>query len=101
MILVPDVIGLYVPPLVCSSPLALTLTLLCLVLLQSFIILFGGIIAPTLQLKLGLGGQSYKDFIESVHLPSQVRKGGAGLCFLLLNVLDVFLICLSVHDYNI
>nr|KJB19620.1 hypothetical protein B456_003G111300 [Gossypium raimondii] len=36
------------------------------------IILFGGLIAPTLELKLGLGGTTYADFISSMHLPMQL-----------------------------
>ncbi|XWS37002.1 hypothetical protein CRYUN_Cryun19dG0006100 [Craigia yunnanensis] len=38
------------------------------------IILFGGLLAPTLELKLGLGGTSYADFIRSVHLPMQLSQ---------------------------
>lgn len=38
------------------------------------IILFGGLLAPMLELKLGLGGTSYKDFIRSVHLPPQLSE---------------------------
>ncbi|KAK8690600.1 hypothetical protein V6N13_074132 [Hibiscus sabdariffa] len=38
------------------------------------IILFGGLIAPTLELKLGLGGTSYADFINSMHLPMQLSE---------------------------
>ncbi|XP_078438164.1 protein ORANGE, chloroplastic-like [Wolffia australiana] len=38
------------------------------------IILFGGLIAPSLELKLGLGGTSYADFISSVHLPMQLSE---------------------------
>ncbi|KAF9680858.1 hypothetical protein SADUNF_Sadunf06G0165300 [Salix dunnii] len=38
----------------------------------SGIILFGGLIAPTLELKLGIGGTSYEDFIRSMHLPLQL-----------------------------
>ncbi|TXG54513.1 hypothetical protein EZV62_019769 [Acer yangbiense] len=36
------------------------------------IIIFGGLLAPTLELKLGIGGTSYEDFIRSVHLPMQL-----------------------------
>ncbi|KAK1261457.1 hypothetical protein QJS04_geneDACA008672 [Acorus gramineus] len=36
------------------------------------IIIFGGLLAPTLELKLGLGGTSYEDFIRSMHLPMQL-----------------------------
>ncbi|KAL0452609.1 UNVERIFIED_CONTAM: protein ORANGE-GREEN, chloroplastic [Sesamum latifolium] len=36
------------------------------------VMLFGGLLAPTLELKLGLGGTSYADFIRSVHLPMQL-----------------------------
>lgn len=38
------------------------------------IILFGGLLAPTLELKLGLGGTSYADFIHSMHLPMQLSQ---------------------------
>ncbi|KAF5456214.1 hypothetical protein F2P56_025719 [Juglans regia] len=38
------------------------------------IILFGGLLAPALELKLGLGGTSYEDFIRSVHLPLQLSQ---------------------------
>lgn len=40
----------------------------------SAIILFGGIIAPILEVKLGIGGQSYKEFIESIGLPEQLAE---------------------------
>ncbi|XP_065636080.1 protein ORANGE-LIKE, chloroplastic [Quercus suber] len=40
----------------------------------SGIIIFGGFIAPTLELKLGLGGTSYEDFIRSMHLPMQLSQ---------------------------
>ncbi|KAL6980940.1 hypothetical protein U1Q18_022578 [Sarracenia purpurea var. burkii] len=38
------------------------------------IIVFGGLLAPTLELKLGLGGTSYADFIRSMHLPMQLSQ---------------------------
>ncbi|KAJ0111620.1 hypothetical protein Patl1_01394 [Pistacia atlantica] len=38
------------------------------------IIIFGGLLAPTLELKLGIGGTSYEDFIRSVHLPMQLSQ---------------------------
>lgn len=38
------------------------------------IIVFGGIIAPVLELQIGLGGTSYADFISSIHLPSQLAE---------------------------
>ncbi|XP_027176282.1 protein ORANGE-LIKE, chloroplastic isoform X1 [Coffea eugenioides] len=40
----------------------------------SGIIVFGGLIAPTLELKLGLGGTSYEDFIHTLHLPMQLSQ---------------------------
>ncbi|CAJ2672742.1 unnamed protein product [Trifolium pratense] len=40
----------------------------------SAIIVFGGFIAPTLELKLGIGGTSYEDFIRSMHLPLQLSQ---------------------------
>lgn len=38
------------------------------------VILFGGLLAPSLELKLGIGGTSYADFIQSVHLPMQLSQ---------------------------
>ncbi|KAK8945771.1 hypothetical protein KSP40_PGU011528 [Platanthera guangdongensis] len=38
------------------------------------IILFGGLLAPMLELKLGLGGTSYTDFIHNMHLPMQLSQ---------------------------
>ncbi|XP_068661665.1 protein ORANGE-LIKE, chloroplastic-like isoform X2 [Aristolochia californica] len=38
------------------------------------IIVFGGLITPVLELKLGLGGTSYEDFIKSMHLPLQLSQ---------------------------
>ncbi|XP_068635176.1 protein ORANGE-GREEN, chloroplastic-like [Aristolochia californica] len=38
------------------------------------IMLFGGLLAPTLELKLGLGGTSYEDFIRNMHLPMQLSQ---------------------------
>ncbi|XP_057522998.1 protein ORANGE, chloroplastic isoform X1 [Amaranthus tricolor] len=38
------------------------------------IMIFGGFLAPTLELKLGLGGTSYADFIQSMHLPMQLSQ---------------------------
>ncbi|GMI95377.1 ORANGE, Arabidopsis thaliana orange [Hibiscus trionum] len=38
------------------------------------IIIFGGLLAPVLELKLGLGGTSYADFIRSTHLPMQLSQ---------------------------
>ncbi|PRQ59722.1 putative Heat shock protein DnaJ, cysteine-rich [Rosa chinensis] len=38
------------------------------------IILFGGLLAPTLELRLGIGGTSYEDFITSMHLPMQLSE---------------------------
>ncbi|XWS59461.1 hypothetical protein CRYUN_Cryun08bG0123900 [Craigia yunnanensis] len=40
----------------------------------SGIIVFGGLLAPTLELKLGLGGTSYEDFIRNMHLPLQLSQ---------------------------
>lgn len=42
--------------------------------LISGIIIFGGLLAPTLELKLGIGGTSYADFITSMHLPMQLSE---------------------------
>ncbi|XP_074574360.1 protein ORANGE-LIKE, chloroplastic-like [Curcuma longa] len=38
------------------------------------IIVFGGLLAPILELKLGLGGTSYEDFIRHLHLPFQLSQ---------------------------
>ncbi|KAM7531556.1 hypothetical protein LguiB_034966 [Lonicera macranthoides] len=40
----------------------------------SGIIVFGGLLAPILELKLGLGGTSYEDFICNMHLPLQLSQ---------------------------
>lgn len=40
----------------------------------SGIIFFGSILAPILEVKLGIGGSSYYDFIRSVHLPTQLAE---------------------------
>lgn len=40
--------------------------------LVTAIILFGGLAAPLLEVKLGLGGHSYADLIESARLPVQL-----------------------------
>lgn len=40
----------------------------------SAIILFGGLVAPVLEVHMGLGGTSYYEFITSVHLPSQLAE---------------------------
>lgn len=40
----------------------------------SAIIVFGGLIAPILEVKLGLGGTSYEDFIRNMHLPLQLSQ---------------------------
>jgi hypothetical protein len=38
------------------------------------IALFGGLIAPSLEVHLGLGGTSYADFIAGMHLPRQLGE---------------------------
>lgn len=38
------------------------------------IIVFGGIIAPILEVKLGIGGKSYLEFIKSMGLPEQLAE---------------------------
>ncbi|CAM8916874.1 unnamed protein product [Rhodiola kirilowii] len=40
----------------------------------SGVIVFGGLIAPVLELKLGIGGTSYEDFIRGMHLPLQLSQ---------------------------
>ncbi|KAL3825741.1 hypothetical protein ACJIZ3_021770 [Penstemon smallii] len=40
----------------------------------SGIIVFGGLVAPILELKLGIGGTSYEDFIRNMHLPMQLSQ---------------------------
>ncbi|KAG6418513.1 hypothetical protein SASPL_120717 [Salvia splendens] len=45
----------------------------CFSLIAGFM-LFGGLLAPTLELKLGIGGTSYSDFISSMHLPMQLSE---------------------------
>ncbi|GIL67069.1 hypothetical protein Vafri_20504 [Volvox africanus] len=38
------------------------------------IIAFGALVAPILEVKLGLGGTSYLEFVESMHLPRQLAQ---------------------------
>ncbi|KAM0889541.1 hypothetical protein ACQ4PT_027622 [Festuca glaucescens] len=38
------------------------------------LIMFGGLIAPILELKLGLGGTSYEDFIRNMYLTLQLSQ---------------------------
>lgn len=38
------------------------------------VILFGGLLAPLLEVKIGLGGASYPEFIQSMHLPAQLAE---------------------------
>jgi hypothetical protein len=35
---------------------------------------FGGLIAPLAEVKLGIGGTTYLDFIESMYLPRQLAE---------------------------
>ncbi|GBF98764.1 chaperone dnaJ [Raphidocelis subcapitata] len=37
-------------------------------------ICFGAILAPLLEVKIGLGGTSYLDFVTSMHLPLQLAR---------------------------
>ncbi|EFN51315.1 hypothetical protein CHLNCDRAFT_55274 [Chlorella variabilis] len=60
------------------------------------IITFGGLVAPILEVRLGIGGSSYFDFIRSLHLPTQLAQvdpivasfcgGGVGVLTALLIV---------------
>jgi hypothetical protein len=38
------------------------------------VIVFGGLLAPLLEVKMGIGGTSYNQFVESVHLPNQLAR---------------------------
>ena len=40
----------------------------------SLLIIFGGLVAPVLEVKLGIGGASYADVIEKLHLPGQLAQ---------------------------
>ncbi|XVE63828.1 hypothetical protein DITRI_Ditri07aG0051800 [Diplodiscus trichospermus] len=61
----------FLPPLTSANVKAYYVTCYSLI---AGIILFGGLVAPTLELKLGLGGTSYADFIRSMHLPMQLSQ---------------------------
>ncbi|CAK9235857.1 unnamed protein product [Sphagnum troendelagicum] len=61
----------FLPPLTTDSLKQYYATCFALV---GAIILFGGLIAPVLELKLGMGGTSYADFIRSMHLPLQLSE---------------------------
>ncbi|KFK25015.1 hypothetical protein AALP_AA8G055600 [Arabis alpina] len=56
------------------TPKTLKQLYLTSVALISGIIFFGGLIAPNLELKVGLGGTSYEDFIRNLHLPLQLSQ---------------------------
>lgn len=61
----------------------------------ALIILFGGLIAPILEVRLGLGGTSYMQFIQSIHLPSQLAQVDpivASFCGGAVGVLSAFLL---------
>ncbi|EIE18921.1 hypothetical protein COCSUDRAFT_6492, partial [Coccomyxa subellipsoidea C-169] len=38
------------------------------------IIIFGGLLSPILEVRLGIGGTSYEQFIRSMHLPAQLAE---------------------------
>jgi hypothetical protein len=38
------------------------------------LIVFGGIVAPTVEMKLGIGGTSYAEVIRQLHLPDQLAR---------------------------
>nr|XP_028961869.1 protein ORANGE, chloroplastic-like isoform X2 [Malus domestica] len=61
----------FLPPL--SSDNLKQYYAVCYSIIAGFI-LFGGLIAPSLELKLGIGGTSYKDFIVNMHLPLQLSQ---------------------------
>lgn len=59
------------------------------------ILLFGGIIAPTLEVKMGMGGQSYMEFIRMMHLPEQLALVDpivASFCGGAIGVLSAFFV---------
>ncbi|KAM1069816.1 hypothetical protein EV1_001597 [Malus domestica] len=61
----------FLPPL--SSENLKQYYAVCYSIIAGFI-LFGGLISPSLELKLGIGGTSYKDFIVNMHLPLQLSQ---------------------------
>ncbi|GMH44287.1 hypothetical protein BSKO_12221 [Bryopsis sp. KO-2023] len=59
------------------------------------VILFGGFIAPVLEVRMGMGGQSYVEFIRMMHLPEQLAYVDpivASFCGGAIGVLSAFLI---------
>merc|ERR1712217_229848 len=44
------------------------------VYIVTVVILFGGLFAPILEVRLGLGGQSYREFIQSIGMPEQLAE---------------------------
>merc|ERR1719453_1784876 len=64
------------------------------------IILFGGLVAPILEVKLGIGGQSYREFIQSIGLPEQLAEVDpivASFCGGAVGVLSAILIVEANH----
>ncbi|CAN4117327.1 unnamed protein product [Withania somnifera] len=53
------------------------------------VMVFGGLLAPILELKLGLGGTSYEDFIQNLHLPMQLRWGSRSHLSMLIEANNV------------
>jgi len=59
------------------------------------IILFGGLIAPLLEVRMGLGGASYYEFITSIGLPPQLAEVDpivASFCGGMIGVLSALLV---------
>jgi hypothetical protein len=59
------------------------------------IIVFGGLVAPILEVKLGLGGTSYQEFIQGARLPAQLSEVDpivASFCGGAVGVLSAFLL---------
>mmetsp|Transcript_16873 Transcript_16873/g.27418 ORF Transcript_16873/g.27418 Transcript_16873/m.27418 type:complete len:399 (+) Transcript_16873:254-1450(+) len=66
------------------------------------VIIFGGLIAPLLEVRMGLGGASYYDFITSVGLPAQLAEVDpivASFCGGMVGVLTALLL-VEVNNAN-
>lgn len=64
---------------------------------MGLVIVFGGLLAPTMELKLGVGGVSYAEFLQSMHLPTQLASQLAqvGYCDVTYAQQPIALVCVQ------
>ena len=65
------------------------------------LIFFGGIVAPTLEVYLGVGGTSYEEVIQQLHLPSQLAQVDPIVASFTGGAVGVLSALLLVEKYNV